>query len=241
MYHMGLYNLMACWTAPHEWSSMCDDFVIIRSILRVRLYLIYIYIRLIPYNTSHLSHKASRVLFQINAKTVPPSEAFPYLRQTITYNNSDWAEVYPNLQKARRWWGMISTVLERTGEKVRSRGEMYKAVTQLVLLYVSEIWVVTGEMLKALPAFHRRMARRTTGMTTKRGAGGEWKYQAVEEAMDSSGLHPIGLYIKRRQKTIAKRVAWRPLYALWTEAERILRTSRMVRWWNQDAVNDSEE
>ena len=55
----------------------------------------------------------------------------------------------------------------------------------------SENWVVTGEIPKVLTAFHHRAARRITGMTAKRGAGGEWEYLAVDEEMDYAGIHPI--------------------------------------------------
>ena len=74
---------------------------------------------------------------------------------------------------------MITRVLERMGEMVRYRGVMYKAVAQSVLLYGSEIWVVTRDMLKVLMTFHHRAARRITGMTAKCGAGGEWDYPLV--------------------------------------------------------------
>ena len=40
-------------------------------------------------------------------------------------------------------------------------------------------------------------------MTEKRGVGGEWDYPALDEAMDDVGVHPIGVYIKRQNKTIA--------------------------------------
>ena len=68
---------------------------------------------------------------------------------------------------------MVERVLERTGETVRARGAMYKAVAQSVLLYGSKSWVVTGEMLKVLEGFHHRAERRITGLTVKHGAGGE--------------------------------------------------------------------
>ena len=135
---------------------------------------------------------------------------------------------------------MIARVPERAGETVRARGAMYKALDQSVLLYGSESWVVTGDIM-VLTAFHHRAARRITGMTAKRGAGGEWEYPAVEEAMDSAGLHPIGVYMNRNQATIADRVACRPVYAMCTEVERMPGTIRMVRWWDQDAVNEPEE
>ena len=96
-------------------------------------------------------------------------------------------------------------------------------------------------MLKVLTAFHRQAARRITGMTVKCGAGGEWEYPSLEEAMEAAGFHPIGVYIKRRNTTIADRVAYCPVYALCMEAERIPGTSRLVRWWDQDSVNEPED
>ena len=59
--------------------------------------------------------------------------------------------------------------------------------------------------------------------------------------MDSAGIHSIGLYVNRRKKTIAERVSYQPVYALCTEVERILGTSQVVLWWDQDAVNEPEE
>ena len=76
-------------------------------------------------------------------------------------------------------------------------------------------------------------------MMAKRGEGVEWEYPVVEEAMDSTGIHPIGVYIKRRKKAISEWVACRPVYALCTEAERMPGMSRVVCWWDQDAVNET--
>ena len=100
---------------------------------------------------------------------------------------------------------MTARAPERTGETLWAQGVMCKAVAQSVLLNGREIWVVTGEMLKVL--------------TEKRGAGGEWEYPSVEEAMEAAGIHPIGVYIKRWNMNIAERVACRTVYALFTEAE----------------------
>ena len=47
--------------------------------------------------------------------------------------------------------------------------------------------------------------------------------------MNSAGIRPIGVYIKRRQTIIADRVSFQPVYALCTEAERLTGTIRMVR------------
>ena len=52
--------------------------------------------------------------------------------------------MYQNLRKAQRQWGMITRVLEKTRETVQDHGMMYKVVAKSVILYISEIWVVTG-------------------------------------------------------------------------------------------------
>ena len=87
---------------------------------------------------------------------------------------------------------MIARVLTNTGATVRAQGMIYKALTQSVILYGSEIWVVTGEMIKVLEGFHHRAARWITGMAETRGAGREWEYPPVVAAMEAAGVHTIG-------------------------------------------------
>ena len=78
---------------------------------------------------------------------------------------------------------MIARLLANTGATVRAYGMMYKAVDQSVIMIISDIWVVTGEMLKVLEGFHHRADRRITGMTAARGAGREWEYPPVATAL----------------------------------------------------------
>ena len=85
-------------------------------------------------------------------------EAFLYLGQMIAYNNIDWAEVYQNLWKDQRPWGMVAQVLENKRETVRAQRVIYKAEAQSNILYVSKIWVVTGDILKVLEGFHHQAA-----------------------------------------------------------------------------------
>ena len=118
---------------------------------------------------------------------------------------------------------------------------MYREVAQLMLLYVRKSLVVTREMLKILEGLHHRAARRIMGLTEKRGVVRESYYPLVRESMEVAGIHPIVLYIRRRQANIVKRVACHPIYELCTEVEHIPGTSRMVWWWDQDTVNEPEE
>ena len=78
---------------------------------------------------------------------------------------------------------MISRVSTNTGATVQVHGMIYKAVTQSVLIYGSESWVVTGVMLKVLEVFHNRLDRHITGIMEKRVADGEWEYTPVVAAL----------------------------------------------------------
>ena len=56
--------------------------------------------------------------------------------------------------------------------------------------------------------------------------------------MDTAGIHPIRNYIRRWQVKISEKVSYRPISELYVETEWMRRTSRMVRWWDQDVVNE---
>ena len=136
---------------------------------------------------------------------------------------------------------MIARVLETTGATVWARVTIYNVVVRSVILYGSKSWGVNGEMLKVLTGFHHGAARRITGMTEKRGVAGECYYPSVEEATEAARLHPIGMYIKLQQTTIADRLSCLPVYTLCSKAERMPGMSRLVQWWNRDAVNEPDE
>ena len=52
----------------------------------------------------------------------------------------------------------------------------YIAVTQQVLLFGAETWVLTVKMEAALDAFQGRVARRLTGRLPRRRRDGKWQY-----------------------------------------------------------------
>ena len=58
--------------------------------------------------------------------------------------------------------------------------------------------------------------------------------------MDAAGIYPIMEYIGRIQAAIAEKVACHPIYKLCVEAEHMPGTSRMMTWWYQDIVNETE-
>ena len=60
-------------------------------------------------------------------------------------------------------------------------------------------------------------------------------------AIDVAGIHTIVEYIRMRQATINEKVACRPIYELCVEADWMPGASRILRWWDQDVVNEPEE
>ena len=91
------------------------------------------------------------------------------------YNNSKWEALYSNLRRSNQIWGMVANVLGKTGFLIKSRVMMYKVLVQAFLLYGSEICVVMDTIMMILGGFHHRIERRISGMTLRRGNGGEWE------------------------------------------------------------------
>ena len=94
---------------------------------------------------------------------------FCYLGRIFTVIDDDWPEVVGNLRKAEKSWGRLAKVLSREGADPKVSWAFYIAVTQAVLLFGSETWVLTARMEKALDSFQSRVARKLTGRQPRRG------------------------------------------------------------------------
>jgi hypothetical protein len=70
------------------------------------------------------------------------------------------------LVKARERWDHISRILRREGVNSMILAIFYKAIVQRVLLFGSQSWVLTPNMLKKMEGFHRQIARWLTGRTS---------------------------------------------------------------------------
>ena len=68
---------------------------------------------------------------------------FRYLGQLLTATDDDWPAVAGNIKKAQRSWGQLAWVLGREGADPKVSRTFYIAVTQQVLLFRAETWVLT--------------------------------------------------------------------------------------------------
>ena len=51
--------------------------------------------------------------------------------------------------------------------------------------------------------------------------------------MDTTRMWPIRNYVRRRQETITEYLSGRPIYEIYTGAERMDGSSQFLRWWYQ--------
>ena len=112
--------------------------------------------------------ESNHVAIKANIKPLEAATELTYLVRTITYNNIDWTEIYRNLRKSQRIWGMMEKVLRKMGELTKDQEMTYKMVVQAVLIHGRKVWVVTDEMITVLEGFTHRIARRVAGMTARK-------------------------------------------------------------------------
>ena len=142
--------------------------------------------------------------FHAYGKPMEAVSEFRYLGRLLTATDDDWPAVAGNIRKARLSWGRLSRVLGREEADPKVSQSFYTAVTQKVLLFGEETWVLTRNMKSALDAFHGRVARHLTGRQPLRGRDGRWFYPALAEAMKEAGVVRIRTSILRRQNTVAQ-------------------------------------
>ena len=99
-------------------------------------------------------------------------------------------------------------------------GKLYVGVVQAVLLFGSEIWVMTLQREKAIMGFHHREVRLMAGIVPKFQLNGTWIYQLIGEALTKVGLEEIRLYITGRQNTVTQYIATRTIVDLCIAAKR---------------------
>ena len=114
-----------------------------------------------------------------------------------------------NIQKAQRSWGRLARLLGREGAYPKLSQTFYITVTQQVLLFGAETWVLTKNMESALDDFQGRVARKLTGRQPRRGRDGGWFYPSLAGAMKEAGIVRIRTSILQRQNPFT-----RPSYCL---------------------------
>ena len=112
-------------------------------------------------------------------------------------SGAEWSGVE---RSGAEWSGVERSGAEWSGVE---RSGAYTAVTQQVLLFGAETWVLTHNMESALDAFQGRVARRLTGRQPHQGRNGKWFYPSLAGALKEAGVVRVRTLILRRQNTVA--------------------------------------
>ena len=148
---------------------------------------------------------------------VKPMEAvseFRYLGRILTATDDDCPAVAGNVRKARVSWVRLDRVMGREGADPKVSRNFYTAVTQQVLLFKAETWVLTRKMESALDAFQGRVARKLTGRHPRRGRDGRWFYPSLAGEMKEAGIVRIRKSVLRRRNMVTEFIATRPILGL---------------------------
>ena len=78
---------------------------------------------------------------------------FRYLGRVLTEGYDYLLAVVGNLRKERNSWGRLSRILSQERAYPKVSGLFYKVVSQAVLMFGSETWVLTPRMERAMDIF----------------------------------------------------------------------------------------
>ena len=156
---------------------------------------------------------------------------FLYLRRLLTSTYDDWPAVVGKIRKVRVSWGRLARVLGREGADPKMSRSFYTAVTQQVLLFGAETWVLTRKIESALDAFQGRVARRLTGRQPRRERDGLGFHPYLVGMMKEAGIVRIRTSIFRRQNTVTQFISTRPILGLCEVTVRWPETRVPRRWW----------
>ena len=131
----------------------------------------------------------------------------------------------------------MARVLGQEGADPKVSRSFYTSVTQQVLLFGAELWVLTEKIESALDAFQGRVARQLTGRQPRRGRDGEWFYPSLAGALKEAGVVRARKSILRRQNTVAQFIATQPILGICKVEERRQGTRVPQRWWEQSGIN----
>ena len=120
------------------------------------------------------AHAVEEIAFKAYVHPLKMISSFKYPGRILSASGNDWPAVVANMWKAWKKWYQISRILGREGGDTRTLGMFYKAVVQVVLLFISDNWVMTLIIGSTLGGFHHWVAHRLTGNQLRRNADRNW-------------------------------------------------------------------
>ena len=133
-----------------------------------------------------------------------PVSSFKYLCRVLLEVNDDLPVVLCNRRWVRQKLVWMTQVIGREVADARTPGIFYVVVVQAVLLYVSEICVISPRICRTLVGLHHRVAHIMVGRRLRRGWDGTWVYPPLAETMVELVIKEVETYIDHRKNTVAQ-------------------------------------
>lgn len=182
----------------------------------------------------------ANVVFTVDGKPIEIVEEFKYLGRVVTSQDRDEPAVMRNLARAREKWASMRRFLIQDKVDPKTMAVFYRTVVLYVLLYGSETWVLTSDLMRQLRSFHRRCCRGLTGEFIHQDEDGEWICPKSEEVLEKAGVLTIEEYIQRRRETIMSYAETRTIYGKCRDSQKIANNNLL--WWEVNYYsNDAAE
>ena len=115
-----------------------------------------------------------------------------YLGPIVTENDNDDNVIISKPLKAKSKWGVLQRLLRKESKRnIKVIVGIYQCIVHARLLYRSETWVMSRQLLKMMELFHRSCVRCLTGDFIRKMPDGEWIYPTMEEVMKKANLKSI--------------------------------------------------
>jgi hypothetical protein len=178
-----------------------------------------------------LSALALRQQFLVCGNMLERVEVYKCLGRLLAQDDDDIQAICTQMRKARATWAQVRQVLRRENASPFVATKFYQAIIQAILLYGSELWVISWSAMAQLEGLQIRTAyRMAKEHKPKRGPDWVWIYPRSEDVLKECGMKTMEEYILICWQTVALYVATRPTL---TECRRGKQKRGAIphRWW----------
>ena len=109
-------------------------------------------------------------------------------RNVILAAEYDWPAVVRNLERARAVWNIMTVILSREGAETLVSIFFFKSVVQVVLIFITDTWVIAPRIGRVLGGFQDQVLWRLTGWLPLRKTYGKWYYTLTETSRKEAGF-----------------------------------------------------
>ena len=151
------------------------------------------------WETVVMSALALRQQFSVHGEALEHVDLFKYLGRLLVQDDDGIQAIRVQLRKARGTLARVGQVLQAENVPPWVAAKFYKAVVQAVLLYGSEMWVLSTAALTSLEGFHIHAAyRMAVRHKPRRGPGNRWIYRKSKDVLEECGMNTLEEYITIR-------------------------------------------